>query len=74
MTNHEPKLLTATRIDDDTWIIKKCRLKEQFPDLNDFDLDVEDGKLEELIDKLHAKIGATIGKTKDELHKLVEAL
>ena len=72
MTAQEPKLLTATCINNDTWKIKKCKLKAQLPDLND--LEADEGKLNVMVDKLHLKIGESIGKTKDELHELVGAL
>jgi uncharacterized protein YjbJ (UPF0337 family) len=70
MTNTESK----TNINKENWHEKKCKLKEMFPHLTDPDLDFEEGKLEEMIDKIHSKIGKTIGKTKEGLHKFIDGL
>jgi len=54
--------------------MKKNKLKAKFPHLTDPDLEYDEGKVEEFIDKLHSKIGNTIGKTKEGLHKFIESL
>jgi len=74
MTTTQPRTLNATIIDKDNWHEKKSKLKEKFPHLTDTDLEYEDGKVEDLIDKIHSKIGKTIGKTKEGLHNFIKAL
>jgi uncharacterized protein YjbJ (UPF0337 family) len=56
------------------WEDKKNKLKEKFPYLTDSDLKYEDGKVEQMIEKLHAKIGNAIISTKEGLHKLINEL
>ncbi len=54
------------------WQLKFIKLKDTFPQLKSMDLTYDEGKFDETIDKLHTKIGETIGKTKSELHQLIE--
>jgi hypothetical protein len=74
MLESRVELVTVTSINKDNWLEKKLKLIEKYPDLIKIELNYEEGKIEEMIDKIHAKIGETIGKTKDELHKFIEAL
>ncbi len=74
MTTTEHKLIKASPFNKETWQEKKSKLKEKFPHLTDPDLDIEEGKVEEMLEKLHSKIGTTIGKTKEGLHKFIDAL
>lgn len=53
-----------------TWNEQKGKLKQQFATLTDNDLMFEEGKKEEMLGKLQIKLG----KTKDELHKIIAAL
>jgi uncharacterized protein YjbJ (UPF0337 family) len=53
-----------------TWNEQKGKLKKQFAILTDNDLLFAEGKKEEMMGKLQAKLG----KTKDELYKLISAL
>lgn len=53
-----------------TWHEQKGKLKQKFADLTDNDLMYEEGKKEEMLGKLQIKLG----KTKEELHKIIEAL
>ena len=64
----------AFSINKNTWQLKVSKLKEQFPHLTDADLEYVDGKTEDLIDRLHKKIGHVVGKTKEGLHKFIDAL
>lgn len=52
------------------WNEKKGKLKQQFASLTDNDLMFEEGKKDEMLGKLQLKLG----KTKDELQKIIEAL
>ena len=52
------------------WNEAAGKLKQQFANLTDDDLLFKEGKEEELMGKLQKKLG----KTKDELHKLLSKL
>jgi uncharacterized protein YjbJ (UPF0337 family) len=52
------------------WNEQKAKLKQKFAVLTDNDLMYEEGKKEEMFAKLQIKLG----KTKDELHKIIDAL
>jgi uncharacterized protein YjbJ (UPF0337 family) len=53
-----------------TWEEQKGKLKQKFAKLTDNDLLFIDGKKEEMMGRLQIKLG----KTKEELHKIIEAL
>ncbi len=50
-----------------TWNEMKGKLKKQFADLTDNDLMYAEGQKEEMLGKLQVKLG----KTKDELNKIM---
>ena len=52
------------------WNEQKGKLKQKFATLTDNDLMFEEGKKEEMLGKLQIKLG----KTKQELHKIIETL
>ena len=52
------------------WNEQKGKLKQQFATLTDDDLMFAEGKKEEMLGKLQIKLG----KTKEELHKLISDL
>ena len=52
------------------WEIQKGKLKQKFAKLTDNDLLFIDGKKEEMLGKLQIKLG----KSKEELQKIIEAL
>ena len=52
------------------WNEQKGKLKQKFAVLTDNDLMFEEGKKEEMLAKLQIKLG----KTKEELHKIVAEL
>jgi uncharacterized protein YjbJ (UPF0337 family) len=52
------------------WNKQKGRLKQKFAILTDGDLLYIDGKKEELMGRLQIKLG----KTKEEIHKILETL
>ena len=52
------------------WIEQKGKLKQKFASLTDNDLMFEEGKQDEMFGKLQIKLG----KTKEELHKIIEGL
>jgi uncharacterized protein YjbJ (UPF0337 family) len=52
------------------WNELKAKLKKRFAVLTDNDLQYENGKKDEMLTKLQVKLG----KTKEELHKIIEAL
>ncbi|RPH31626.1 MAG: CsbD family protein [Bacteroidales bacterium] len=52
------------------WNEQKGKLKQKFAILTDDDLLLVEGKKEEMFGKLQIKLG----KTKEELHKIIEGL
>ena len=52
------------------WTEQKPKLKEKFSTLTDADLQYENGKKDEMMDKIQIKLG----KTKDELAAIIAAL
>lgn len=52
------------------WQLKKGRLKQLFANLNDKDLLYIDGRKDEMLGKLQVKLG----KTKEELHRIISNL
>ena len=52
------------------WNEQKGKLKQKFATLTDNDLMFAEGKKEEMLGKLQIKLG----KTKEELHKIIAAL
>jgi len=52
------------------WNEQKGKLKQKFAILTDDDLMFEEGKKDEMLGKLQIKLG----KTKDELHTIIDAL
>ncbi|MGX7668907.1 CsbD family protein [Flavobacterium pedocola] len=52
------------------WVDKKNKLKVQFPTLTDADLHFEEGKKEEMLTKVQAKLG----KTKEEFDTIISKL
>lgn len=52
------------------WEEQKGKLKQKFAHLTDDDLLFAEGKKDEMLGKLQIKLG----KSKEELHKIIEAL
>lgn len=52
------------------WMEQKGKLKKKFAQLTDNDLMFEEGKKEEMLGKLQVKLG----KTKEELEKIMSSL
>lgn len=52
------------------WNEQKGKLKQQFAALTDNDLMFEEGKKDEMIGRLQTKLG----KTKEELHRIISTL
>ena len=52
------------------WDEQKGKLKQKFAALTDNDLMFSEGKKEEMLGRIQIKLG----KTKDELHKIISAL
>jgi len=52
------------------WNEQKGRLKQQFATLTDDDLMFEEGKKDEMMGRLQKKLG----KTKEELHKVISGI
>lgn len=74
MTTNQKKPIFVSTINKETWHVKKNILREKYPTLTDPDLDFEDGNVTGLIERVHSKIGKAIGKSKEGLHKFIEAL
>ena len=71
----ESETVTKNSIfDKETWQLKKQELLKKFPQLTEADLTMEDGKEDGVFERIHTKIGVAIGKTKEGLHKFIEAL
>lgn len=62
--------MTTTTEVKGNWNELKGKLKQQFAVLTDNDLMFEEGKKDEMVGKLQI----TLGKTKEEMHKIIEAL
>ena len=52
------------------WNEQKTKLKTQFPTLTDADLQYENGKKDEMLERIQTKLG----KTKEELNTLIATL
>lgn len=52
------------------WLEQRAKLKQKFSVLTDDDLLYEQGNKEEMLGKIQVKLG----KTKEELQKIIEAL
>jgi uncharacterized protein YjbJ (UPF0337 family) len=52
------------------WSEQKAKLKAKFPTLTDADLQYADGKKDEMLTKVQTKLG----KTKEELTKIISSL
>lgn len=52
------------------WNEQKGKLKQKYANLTDDDLLMVEGKKDEMLGRLQVKLG----KTKEELHKLIEGL
>jgi uncharacterized protein YjbJ (UPF0337 family) len=63
------KMTTSTELKG-KWNEQKGKLKQRFALLTDNDLLFEEGKKDEMLGKLQVKLG----KTKEELHQIIEAL
>lgn len=61
--------MTTTDLKDN-WKKQKSELKQKFAILTDNDLMFEEGEKEEMFEKLQIRLG----KTKEELHKIIAAL
>ncbi|HVX00479.1 MAG TPA: CsbD family protein [Candidatus Babeliaceae bacterium] len=53
-----------------TWNVLKGKLKQSYADLTDDDLVYEEGKEDELLGRLQQKIG----KSKEEIRRMIEQL
>lgn len=63
--------LTATPVlVEENWTEQKDKLKAKFSTLTDEDLDYEEGKRDEMIERVHIKLG----KTREELIAIIEDL
>ena len=61
---------TTTPAVKGNWTEQKGKLKAKFSTLTDADLQYEEGKKDEMMNKLQIKLG----KTKDELTSIISAL
>lgn len=68
-SNYKKNRMSTTNIYD-AWEEQKGRLKQKFAKLTDGDLLFIDGKKDDMIGKLQIKLG----KTKEELLKILEGL
>lgn len=74
MTTPAPKLRSEQPFNKEYWQLKVIKLKDKFPQLTDQDLKFKEGKIEEIIDRLHESIGKTISKTKKGFEKFIHDL
>lgn len=68
-SKHKKNKMNSTEIKG-TWEEQKGKLKQKFAELTDDDLLYAEGKKEEMMGKLQVKLG----KTKEELRKLITDL
>jgi uncharacterized protein YjbJ (UPF0337 family) len=61
--------MTRSKQGKDNWNYQKSKLKEEFAMLTDDDLLFEQGKKDEMLEKIQIKLG----KTKEELDMIIEA-
>ena len=61
--------MNSTEIQGD-WNQIKGKLKQKYAELTDNDVLLEEGKYDELMGKLQVKLG----KSKEEMHKLIESI
>lgn len=61
---------TATPVANGNWSEQRAKLKTQFPDLTDADLTFEEGKKDQMLVNLQAKLG----KTQAEFDTLIASL
>jgi uncharacterized protein YjbJ (UPF0337 family) len=59
-----------TTLDKPSWNVQKYKLKTQFPTLKAEDLKYTDGRKDEMLTKVQDKLG----KTKEELAKIISSL
>jgi len=59
-----------TTLDKPSWNIQKYKLKTKFPILKAADLKYTEGKKDEMLIKVYTKLG----KTKEELAKIISSL
>jgi uncharacterized protein YjbJ (UPF0337 family) len=69
ITNKKPKKMNTTELKGN-WNEQKGKLKEKYATLTDNDLLFAEGKKEEMLGRLQIKLG----KTKEELHKIIADL
>ena len=69
VTGNKIKKMNTTEVKGN-WNEQKGKLKQKFATLTDNDLMFEEGKKDEMYGKLQIKIG----KTKEELHKIMSSL
>jgi uncharacterized protein YjbJ (UPF0337 family) len=62
--------MTTTTEVKGNWNEFKGKLKQQFAVLTDNDLMYDEGKKDEMLGKIQIKVG----KSKEELHKIIESL
>jgi uncharacterized protein YjbJ (UPF0337 family) len=55
---------------NENWNTQKSKLKSKFPVLTDADLKFDEGKKDEMLSKVQIKLG----KTKEELAKIIASL
>jgi uncharacterized protein YjbJ (UPF0337 family) len=61
--------MTTTEVKGN-WNEQKGKLKQKFAELTDNDLMFEEGKKDEMMGKIQIKLG----KSKEEMHKILESL
>jgi hypothetical protein len=74
MTTIPQKPVPDSFINKENWDEIRRKLKEKFPELKDPDLELDDERIDEMMDKIYHKIGNNLIKTKNDLHKLIKSL
>ncbi len=70
LLSQQKKMIMNTTELKGTWEEQKGKLKQKFATLTDNDLLFTQGKKEEMLGRLQVKLG----KTKEELHKIISSL
>ncbi|MFH1050336.1 MAG: general stress protein CsbD [bacterium] len=70
MTTNQQKPVPAFTMSNEKWQEKKIKLKKKFPDLSEYDLRYEEGKVEEMLERLQRKLR----KSKEGLQNFLKAI
>ena len=74
MTSKQHTPLQISSINENNWQSKKHKLMKRFAYLTERDLDLRDGRMNDLVDRIHFLIGKPIGKNREGIQRYLESL